>query len=64
MPTFHVEVLSPGHRENKRNSLPDYCFSQKWVNHANSDILYLLFLCSMFSVKLTYKHQVHCIHIS
>ncbi|KDR24048.1 Disks large-like protein 5 [Zootermopsis nevadensis] len=29
MPTFHVEVLSPGHRENKRNSLPDYCFSQK-----------------------------------
>ncbi|XP_069696680.1 disks large homolog 5 isoform X2 [Periplaneta americana] len=29
MPTFHVEVLSPGHRENKRISLPDYCFSQK-----------------------------------
>lgn len=29
MPTFHVEVLSPGHRENKRNSLPDYCFSHK-----------------------------------
>ncbi|XP_068081799.1 disks large homolog 5 [Anabrus simplex] len=29
MPTFHVEVLSPGHRENKRNSLPDYCFPQK-----------------------------------
>jgi hypothetical protein len=29
MPTFHVEVLSPGHRENKRNSLPDYCFPHK-----------------------------------
>lgn len=26
MPTFHVEVLSPGL---KRNSLPDYCFQQK-----------------------------------
>ena len=29
MPTFHVEVLSPGHRENKHNSLPDYRFPQK-----------------------------------
>ncbi|XP_046989879.1 disks large homolog 5 [Schistocerca americana] len=29
MPTFLVEVLSPGHRENKRNSLPDYCYSRK-----------------------------------
>lgn len=29
MPTFHVEVLSPGLRQNKRNSLPDYCWSQK-----------------------------------
>ncbi|KAI5755793.1 hypothetical protein M8J77_019736 [Diaphorina citri] len=29
MPTFHVEVLSPGLRQNKRNSLPDYCCSHK-----------------------------------
>nr|CAD7404625.1 unnamed protein product [Timema cristinae] len=29
MPTFHIEVLSHGHRENKRNSLPDYCFTRK-----------------------------------
>ncbi|GLV34490.1 Discs large 5 [Carabus blaptoides fortunei] len=28
MPTFHVEVLSPGN-PNKRNSLPDYCWPQK-----------------------------------
>ncbi|XP_054265704.1 disks large homolog 5-like isoform X2 [Macrosteles quadrilineatus] len=27
MPTFHVEVLSPGLRQNKRNSLPDYTWS-------------------------------------
>ncbi|XP_063244378.1 disks large homolog 5 isoform X2 [Bacillus rossius redtenbacheri] len=33
MPTFHVEVLSTGHRDAKqRNSLPpDYCFAQKYV---------------------------------
>jgi hypothetical protein len=55
MPTFHVEVLSPGHRENKRNSLPDYCFSQKWVNHTNSYIPHSLFLCSNFPVNLTPK---------
>lgn len=29
MPTFHVEVLSSGSASNKRNSLPDYCWSQK-----------------------------------
>lgn len=29
MPTFHVEVLSPGLRQNKTNSLPDYCWPHK-----------------------------------
>lgn len=29
MPTFHVEVLSPGLRQNKRNSLPDYTWSHQ-----------------------------------
>ncbi|XP_073985790.1 MAGUK family member discs large 5 isoform X1 [Rhodnius prolixus] len=29
MPTFHVEVLSPGHRQNKTTSLPDYCWPHK-----------------------------------
>ncbi|KAJ9592918.1 hypothetical protein L9F63_015423, partial [Diploptera punctata] len=29
MPTFHVEVINSAHRENKHNSLPEYCFPQK-----------------------------------
>jgi hypothetical protein len=63
MPTFHVEVLSPGHRENKRNSLPDYCFTQKWVIYISSNILYSLLLCSSFSAKLALKNQVHYCHV-